>query len=129
MNIENLTIKEAREIAAMFSAVSAPKESFLKNYIGKHVIVRSSNEGINFGLVEDIDESGVVISTARRIWYHKPADPKTAWYEGVANTGLSRDSKVSVAVPRKVIVEKYSLTLCSDAAIESIHNHPAHATN
>src|SRR5690606_28779292 len=61
--------------------------------IGKHVIVRSRNEGINFGKLEAADETGCVITDARRIWYHKPADSKMAWYEGVALSGLHRSSK------------------------------------
>ena len=96
----------------------------LKEFIGKPVIVRSRNEGINFGVVKDLDNTGVVIEGARRIWYHKPLDPNTAWYEGVAVSGLSPDSKVSAAVSVKVIVEDYSLTVCDDVATESIKNHP-----
>jgi len=92
--------------------------------IGKHVIVRSRNEGINFGKLEAADETGCVITDARRIWYHKPADSKMAWYEGVALSGLHRSSKVSAPVARKVIVEDYSLTECSDEAVASIHKHP-----
>lgn len=92
--------------------------------IGKHVIVRSRNEGINFGKLEAADETGCVITDARRIWYHKPADSKMAWYEGVALSGLHRSSKVSAPVARKVIVEDYSLTECSDEAVASIQKHP-----
>jgi hypothetical protein len=122
MNIENLTIKEAREIATLFQNQSQPKISFLQNYVGKYVIVRSRNEGINAGFVKVLDETGIVLTEARRIWYHKPKDIKTSWYEGVAQSGLSDDSKISSPV-EKVIIEDYSITVCTDVASNSIQNH------
>lgn len=78
--------------------------------IGKPVIVRSSNEGINVGIVELADETGVVLKDARRLYYHRPKDKSLSWYEGVAESGISDNSKVSGTVTRKVIIEKYSMT-------------------
>ncbi|MCP4651726.1 MAG: hypothetical protein GY853_16815 [PVC group bacterium] len=78
--------------------------------IGKPVIVRSSNEGVNAGIVELADETGVVLVNVRRLHYHKPKDKSLSWYEGVAESGISEDSIVSGTVTRKVIVEKYSMT-------------------
>lgn len=88
--------------------------------IGKKVIVRSYNDGVNAGIVVIADETGVELKNCRRLWRHKPADKSLSWYEGVAISGLSRDSKVSPTVPSKVIVEKYSMTLCSDDAFDNI---------
>ena len=100
--------------------------NILGEAIGQYCIVRTRNEGINFGKVMQADDTGVVVDEARRIYYHKPADNRTAWYEGVAETGLSSDSKISAEVTRKYIIEDYSLTVCSPAAIKSIKAHPAH---
>jgi hypothetical protein len=88
--------------------------------IGKYVIVRSRNEGINAGEVEMADGTGVVLKNARRLWYHKPAVKTESWYEGVANHGLDPDSKISGTVSRKVIIEDYSMTECTDLARQSI---------
>lgn len=129
MNIENLTIGQAKEIAIIFGSMQTKNQSMLKNYIGKYVICRTRNEGINAGYVKDIDETGVILCKARRIWYHKPKDIKTAWYEGVAKSGLHKDSKISVEVEEKVIVEDYSLTICTEDSINSILNHPSHEQN
>lgn len=96
------------------------KSALHSDAIGRYVIVRSRNEGINAGYVEDMDETGVVLKDARRLWYHKPKDSKQAWYEGVANTGVSKDSKLSAPVVKKVIVESYSITICTKEAEESI---------
>ena len=96
------------------------EESVATRMIGKNVIVRSRNEGVNAGTVIVADESGVELKDCRRIWYHKPKDESVSWYEGVARTGLSSDSKVSCTVDVKVIIEDYSMTLCSDDAFKSI---------
>lgn len=97
------------------------------NMVGKYAIIRSRNEGINAGVIVAADHTGVIIENARRIWYHRPADKSESWYEGVANTGLSADSKVSGAVAQKAIIEDYSVTLCTSVARASIEGAPAHA--
>ena len=101
-------------------------KSIFKTAIGKYVIVRSRNEGVNAGKLLAADETGCVLKNARRLWYSKPADSKQAWYEGVANSGLHADSKISPAVARKYIVEDYSITECSQAATKSIKEAPSH---
>ena len=97
------------------------------NMIGKYAIIRSRNEGINAGTIIAADHTGVIIENARRIWYHEPADKSQSWYEGVAISGLSSDSKISGSVAQKAIIEDYSVTLCTDVAQESIEAAPAHA--
>lgn len=129
MNIDNLTIKEAREIAAMFASMTEPKTTtkITDNMIGEYVIVRSRNEGINAGYVVAADETGVVLGKARRLWYHKPAEVSESWYEGVANHGLSADSKISAPVIKKVIIENYSMTVCTEKARKSIEEMVSNA--
>ena len=100
--------------------------SVAKSMIGKYVIVRSRNEGINAGKVTAADETGVVLKGARRLWLHKPLKTSESWYEGVANHGLSYDSRVSGTVKCKVIIEDYSMTLCSDEAKQSIKSAVSH---
>ena len=95
-------------------------ETIASRMIGKNVIVRTRNEGLNCGTVVLADDTGVEIKDARRLWYTKPKDPKLAWYEGVSISGISDDSKVSCTVPTKVIMEDYSLTILSDIAYRSI---------
>ena len=125
MNLDNLTYGEMKEIAAIFNNSNQKTSSILQDAIGKYVIVRTRNEGINCGKVVMADETGVVIEDARRIYYHKPKDEKVSWYEGVATTGLHKDSKISGIVSRKYIIEDYSLTICSETAEQSLRNHEA----
>ena len=96
-----------------------------KKYIGKYVIVRTYNEGINAGVLEDADVGICVISQARRLWKHCPKDTNTKWYEGVSVTGLGSESLLSIPVPTKIIVEDYSITVCTAEAEKSIREYQA----
>lgn len=132
VDINSLTFGQIREIAAIAGSIGInqlkqPESSAIHTrYAGKYVIVRSRNEGINAGEVVMADETGIVLKEARRVWYHRPVD-ETAWYEGVANSGLSHDSKISAAVVEKAIIEDYSVILCTAAAEESIKGFKAYA--
>lgn len=128
MNLDDLTIGQAKQLATQFAAVATHgnDHTLTDAFVGQYVIVRSSNEGINAGFVERADETGIVLRDARRIWYHRPADKSVCWYEGVAETGVSDDSKLSCAVSYKAIVEDYSITICSTKAAESIRSAKSH---
>ena len=128
MDIDSLTYGELKQIANLFNR-PAQSSGLVGDYIGKYVIVRSRNEGVNAGIVKAADDTGVVLSDARRIWYHRPKDKAVCWYEGVAQTGLSDDSKVSCAVPEKAIVEDYSITVCTAAAEKSIREIATYEQN
>lgn len=128
MNINDLTIGQAKELASMLGG-KCSKSSMLDSLVGKYVICRSQNEGINAGYVQELDETGVILKECRRIWYHKPKDTNQSWYEGVANSGLSDDSKISAPVESKAIIEDYSLTVCTSEAEESIKSRASHAQN
>lgn len=104
-------------------------ETIASRMIGQKVIVRSRNEGINSGIVVLADNTGVELKDCRRIWYHKPKDPSLSWYEGVAETGLDDNSKVSGTVKQKIIIEDYSMTLCTNEAFKSIMELTPNAQN
>lgn len=103
------------------------KETIASLMIGKFVIVRSRNEGINAGTVVLADESGVMLKDCRRIHYMAPKDKSMSWYEGVSLSGLSDDSRVSPTATTKVIIEDYSMTECNFGAQASIMGKTSNA--
>ena len=122
MDINDLTIGQAKELSALFGnndRADTTKMSLYSWYVGMYVICRTHNEGVNAGKVLALDETGVILEDARRLYYHKPASKSLSWYEGVAIDGLSSDSRVGAAV-EKILVEDYSLTVCSDKGEKSI---------
>ena len=122
MKFRKKILKEIRKDLKIVNPITG-NTLVLGRYIGKYIIVRSRNEGINAGIVKAIDGTGVILSEARRLWYHKPKDKTTSWYEGVSQNGLSGDSKISTPVIEKAIIEDYSVTLCTDVAKKSISSH------
>lgn len=105
------------------------EQTLASRMIGKKVIVRSRNEGVNAGIVVLADESGVELRDCRRLYYHRPLDSNLSWYEGVAKTGISSSSKVSGTVDSKLIIEDYSMTECTDEAYNSIMELKPNAQN
>ena len=120
MNTDDL-IKALEVIKALQSDTpkATTSSSIHDRNIGKYVICRSRNEGVNAGKVIAADETGVVLEDARRLYYHKPVNKNVSWYEGVAKYGISNDSKVGTAI-EKTLAEDYSLTICTAEAEKSI---------
>lgn len=120
MNIDDLTLGQIKQLQNVIGGVPQTKQSDLySRYIGQYVICRSRNEGVNAGKVLALDDTGVILEDARRLYYHKPVNKNVSWYEGVAKTGIDKTSKVGTPV-EKVIVEDYSLTVCTSEAEKSI---------
>lgn len=115
-DVEYVRKDSVQEVVVNFTG----EDTVASRMIGSPVIVRSRNEGINAGIVVIADETGVELKSCRRIWYHRPKDKTLSWYEGVAQSGLSEDSKVSGTVARKIIIEDYSMTICSVDVFNSI---------
>lgn len=124
--LDDLTIGEAKKLASLFAGNNASGNDLYERYIGKYVIVRSRNEGINAGKVIAADNTAIILEDARRLYYHKPSNKELSWYEGVALEGLSKDSKVGAEV-EKLIAEDYSITVCTKEAEKSIRGAKANA--
>lgn len=119
MNLDELTLGQIKKLSTLINEGSNNKSDLYERYIGKYVICRSRNEGVNAGKVIAADETGVILEDARRLYYHKPINKNVSWYEGVAKYGISKDSRLGTAI-EKIIVENYSLTICSMEAEKSI---------
>lgn len=125
MNIDELTLGQIKQLQGLLGG-RCEQNNLLSAYIGKYVICRTRNEGVNAGVVIDADETGVVLRDARRLYYHKPVNKNVSWYEGVAKFGLSDDSRTSEPV-EKIIIEDYSLTVCTAEAEKSIRGAKTNA--
>lgn len=73
MNINDLTIGQAKELAEIFASGNA--ESKIDNkMIGKYVIVRCRDAGVHTGYLESYNGREAVLTDSRRLWYWKPSD-------------------------------------------------------
>lgn len=116
MNIDNLTIAQAREIAAMFGNVAAPSKPH--PFVGKYVLLRCYSAGVHCGWLVSQDGDQAVLREARRLWSWTATDGVAL--SGVAIHGL-KSGKVDTLVPEIALTGVIETIPCSDAARESIY--------
>jgi len=119
MNIDNLTIKEAREIAAMFGG---GKNAQASPHIGEYCIIRTYASGVHAGILVDQQGRQVELQDARRIWRFDVKSHGLSLSE-VANHGTTDSrSKVCEAVPAITILDALEIIPCSARATEVIRS-------
>ena len=118
MNINDLTIGQAKELAALFSAQSAPQQ-FVTPHIGKRCIVRTYASGVFCGEITAHDGRMVEIKNARRLWSWKASEGISL--SAVAVNGVDpKNCRFPVAVPTMTVLDALEIIPASDAALSSI---------
>lgn len=118
MNINNLTIGQAKELASLFQ--SGSQRAGLNTMIGEKVIIRTDSAGVWFGELAEKAGNEVIIKNARRMWKWWAAESISL--SAIALYGVRQDkSKIVSAVPA-VWLEAIEIIPCSDAAIKSIES-------
>jgi hypothetical protein len=126
IDINLLTIGQAREIAQMFAAAMPQVQPQINNgMIGKYVIVRCRDAGVHAGVLEAYIGRECVLNDARRLWYWKPANGG-AFLSGVAVEGLHPDSKIGAPI-RVHLTENCEIIECSNVATRSIKEAKTYA--
>ena len=118
MNIEDLTIKQARELSALFSSNKFAGEK-QHPFIGKYVIARCYSAGVHAGTVVSVDGETAILKNSRRLWQWKANDGIAL--SGVAQTGVKKDSKIDVVNPEIYLTGICELIPCSGKAEDSIN--------
>jgi hypothetical protein len=123
MDIDSLTIGQARELARLFSAHSAaPSVTIGADRVGKVCLIRSRGSGVWIGTMvsRSIHAAGVSVelSDARRLWYWEGAGECST----LALTGPT-DGKIGPACSPIVheVVEEH---VCAPAAIAALARVP-----
>ena len=121
MNIDTLTIGEAKQIAAMVASVkeapsSAPQPAF---NVGdeRPVIVRSRDAGVQFGYLLGYTPTGEVhLRDARQMWSWKAAKGGTLL--DCANHGVAPSScKFSGPCSKVIVIGACAIIDCTPAAV------------
>ena len=118
MNINELTIGEAKELAKLFGGVSSQSPTGCNSMIGKKCIVRTFSAGVHYGEVAEKDGKEIILKNARRLWYWKTSNKGISLSE-VANSGLAKDSKVCEAV-EAIWLEAVEIIPCTKESIKNI---------
>lgn len=122
MNINDLTIGQAREIASLFSTTNVVK-NVGEQYIGKYVIIRTYSAGVWFGVLSEKAGSEVILTSARRMWRWKAAESISL--SAVAKFGINNsESKIAVSVDSVWLeaIEIMPVTEVSKNSIEGADN-------
>lgn len=124
MNIDQLTIGDAKSLAAMFggAAQAAPINTGM---IGKYVIVRCRDAGVHAGVLEATNGRECVLTESRRLWYWK-VKGSGDFLNAIALAGVHKDSKLSAPVERIHLTENCEIIQCSDEAERVIRAQVVH---
>lgn len=99
MNIEDLTIKQAKELAQMFSSATANTVADVASeMIGKYVLIRTYSAGVWAGFLDKKSGNEVILSEARRMWQWKAKEGISL--SAVAVSGIDEaSSRIAILVP------------------------------
>lgn len=118
MDLNSLTIGEAKELVAMFGG--AAKADQPHPYIGQYVIARCYAAGVHAGEVVSVDGESVILKDSRRLWSWKAADGIAL--SGVAQHGVKNsECKIDVCNPTIYLTGVCELIPCTKKSKESIN--------
>ncbi len=122
MNINDLTIGQAKELAAMFGNTQTSNDNGLCSMIGKKVIIRTYSAGVWFGELAQKAGKEVILKNGRRMYQWWAAESISL--SGVALYGVKNEkSKIVEAVP-EIWLEAIEILPCSETAIKSLESAP-----
>lgn len=117
MDINSITIGQARELATLFGAASGIPQT-LNAMIGKKVIVRTFSAGVWFGTLSEKSGAEVILTNARRMWLWKAKESISL--SACAIHGIDQSASKIVAPVHSVWLEAIEIIPCSEASIASI---------
>lgn len=113
MDINELTIGQAKELASLFSGGA---EDAISTNIGKHCVVRTYSAGVHIGTVAKKSGTNVLLTDARRIFKWGGAFTLSE----LSQNGVDpKESRISVAVPTIELTQVIEIIPTSAAARES----------
>ena len=117
MDIENLTIGEARRLAALLAPMlgTAPAAPAQGSPGKRMVVVTSTTRDVIYGEADgDAVDGKIILRNARRVMYWGAA---TGGLGGLSTRGPSADSKIGPVQPRVQITSVASVADCEAGAV------------
>jgi hypothetical protein len=116
MNIDDLTIGQARELARLFQPSESTK-SAIHPAFGRYCVVRCYSAGVHVGVVVGVNGGEVALKETRRIWSWQGALSCTE----IAVAGIT-GGKLSVAAPENFVEGRIEIIPCSKEAESCLRN-------
>ena len=118
MNINDLTIGQAKELAVLFGNQQASSNDGIQFGIGKNVIIRTYSAGVWCGTLSQKSGNEVILTNARRLWRWWAAESISL--SGVANFGIIEDKSQITPKVDGVWLEAIEIIQTTDKAEKSI---------
>ena len=118
MNINDLTIGQAKELAGLFSNQQVSSHDGIQFGIGKNVIIRTYSAGVWCGTLSQKSGNEVILTNARRLWRWWAAESISL--SGVANFGIIEDKSQIAPKVEGVWLEAIEIIPTTDKAEKSI---------
>lgn len=119
MNIDDLTIGEAKELACLFGKKETASTGInCCTLNGKKCIVRTQSAGVHYGEISEKSGKEVILKNSRRLWYWKTANSGISLSE-VAIAGVHKDSKICASVDF-IWLEAIEIIPCTKEVIKNI---------
>ena len=118
MDINELTIGQAKELACLFGGVSnseTTKSSPLDKVVGKICVVRTYSAGVHIGKVISVNGTECELEDSQRLWSWKGAFTLSE----VALNGVSNESRMSNK-SQMFLTQAIEFIPCSEKAIKSL---------
>lgn len=120
MNINELTLGQAKELAALFNTASpspSPSPS-----LGKFCVIRTYSAGVHAGILTSKYGKEVTLKDAYRIWSWTAATPDDGALSAVSKYGVGPCSKIAGPVEHIELTEAIEIIPCTEEAEASIRN-------
>ena len=113
MKLDDLTIGEAKQLAALFGggATTVPARD-----IGEYVVVRTYSAGVHVGVLDSRSGQEVVLSDPRRIWKWTGANT----LHEISLRGVGSDSRVSEQVESVTLTQAIEVLRCTSEAEKNL---------
>ena len=112
MNINDLTIGQAKELAKMFAGEATEKPSPMA---GQHCVVRTYSAGVWIGVVVEHVGTEVVLADAMRLWKWGGAFTLSE----VALNGVADGSRIATPVPKMLVTQAVEIIPTTEVARET----------
>ena len=121
MNINDLTIGQAKELAALFGSkpVTQSIEGFESKHVGSYVIVRTYASGVFFARLDRHSGRMAELSNCRRLWQFKAAEGISL--SAVALNGVDpKACRFPAAISEQTVLDCLEFLPASDKCIKTI---------
>jgi len=123
MDINELTLGQCKELAAMFGNKASEAEPTFTPHIGVQCIVRTYASGVHYGTVVAQSGRAVEIADARRLWRWHAKDGISLSDVAVSGIDASK-SRICATVPTMTVLDALEIIPVSATAGSSIESAP-----